>query len=118
MSWKRTPEEAIGSVFGRHYGDDLPPVKTASFRASIPQRAEASARELKHLIEEDKLPELITLLESTKHEPHGRVMNIISIASQEHWPDDPEELAVFNEIVEQILGHLRADPSPRSPHDQ
>mgnify|MGYP003596707593 CR=1 FL=1 len=118
MSRKQTPEEAISSEFGRYYGDDLPAVNTAAFRASIPQRAEYSAYRMRHLIEDDKLPELIALLDSVKHEPHGRVMNLISVGGPHHWPDDAQDLAVLNEIIEQILTHLRADPRSLPPRNQ
>lgn len=117
MSPIRTPKEAIASEFGCYYvGDELGNVESEEFRASIPRRAWQSAANFRRLAGEDKIPELISLLESLKQEPYGALMVTIMQHSEMWWSDFPDAWEVFKTLVDKVIWYLQQkDPGPLPP---
>lgn len=110
----QSPQEALDQEFSCYYnGDEIGFVRSESFCATLPQRAWASARRLRHAVGENRLPELIDVLESLKAEPHGPLMCKLMEGSLTWWTDDPQDWAVFQALVDQIIEFLRKEPGPR-----
>lgn len=94
-------------------GDELPVVHSEAFLASVPQRAWASAHRLRRAVGEDKVAELIDVLQALKEEPDGTLMSVIAARSLVGWQDDPQDWAVFQKLLDQLIGFLRQGPGPR-----
>ena len=113
MRQSKSPQEALDDEFSCHYNGDEISVRSESFRATLYQRAWASARRLRHAVGENNLPELINVLASLKAEPYGTLMSNLMEGSLTWWADDPQDWAVFKDLVEQIITYLQQDPGPR-----
>ena len=108
------PHKALESEFVCYFnGDELPVVHDEAFLASLPQRAWASAHRLRHAVGDDKINELIAVLQSLKEEPEGILMSVIAARSLVAWQDDPRDWAVFQNLINQLISFLRQPPGPR-----
>jgi hypothetical protein len=114
MRQPSSPHQAIENEFGCYYlGDELPPLQSDAFRASLPQRTWTSAIRLREAVGEDRVGDLIRALESLKTTPDGILMGEIESATLIGWTDDPQDWAVFQGLVDQIIDFLRKAPGPR-----
>jgi len=94
-------------------GDELGSVRTEAFRTSLPRRAFDSAERLRQLVGEDKVAELIGVLETLKSEPNSTLMRNLMEGSQTWWADAPQDWAIFQNLVDQIIKYLQPNPGPR-----
>ena len=108
------PRKALEQEFVCYWnGDELPAVQSEAFLSSLPQRAWASAHRLRRAVGEDRVGELLDVLRSLKEEPGGVLMSVIAGRSQISWQDDPQDWAVFQRVVDQLIDFLRRGPVPR-----
>jgi hypothetical protein len=108
------PRKALEHEFVCYFnGDELPVVHSEAFLATLAERAWASGLRLRHAVGEDKVAELIGVLQSLKEEPEGTLMSVIAGRSQVSWQDDPQDWAVFQRLVEQLIKFLQQGPGPR-----
>lgn len=108
------PQRAIESEFVCYYnGDEIGFVNNDAFRISMPRRAWDSAHRLRHAVGDDKLVELIGNLEFLRANADAPQMINLMEASLTWWADDPQDWAVFQDLVDRIIKNLQSDPGPR-----
>src|SRR3990167_5374747 len=113
MSWIKTPQQAIESEFVCYYNGDELNERSDEFRAQLPMMTWASARRLRNAVGAEKVPDLIGVLESMKAEPYGPMMSTIITSTMIGWPDDPQDWAVFKDLLDRIIDFLRKEPGPQ-----
>ena len=101
-------QELIVDEFSSQYLPGEVPSEWNDFAINhlIPEMACKSANRLKLYAGEEKIQELISLLENTKSEPDGELMEEICGINMIDWREDPDYWKAFEKIINLIIQNL------------
>jgi hypothetical protein len=106
---QKSPQELIVDEFASQYLPGEVPSEWDDFATNqvIPEMAHKSANRLRFYAGDDKIQELIALLESAKLEPEGELMEEICGINMIDWREDSDYWNAFEKIINLIIQDLR-----------
>lgn len=105
---EKSLQELIVDEFSSQYLPGEVPSEWNDFAINhqLPEMAHKSANRLRFYAGEEKIQELIALLENTKLEPEGELMEEICGINMIDWREDPDYWKAFEKLISLIIESL------------
>jgi hypothetical protein len=106
---KKSLQEIIVDEFASQYLPGEVPSEWNDLAVNnlIPEMAHKSANRLKFYAGEENIQELISLLEKTKSDPEGELMEEICGVNMIDWREDPDYWKAFEKLINLIMQDLK-----------